>query len=247
VHSERELGQSSLFGGDAAVVLTPPQLPAVSPWAQGERLKREKAVLGLYISGHPLECYRRQVEVLATPLAALTEANDRAEVVVAGIINSLTQRYDKKGKAFAIVLVEDFTGSTEVLAFSDVFEKYAQLLITDRMVLIAGQVSTREGEKPKLRANRVVPLSEAWNEMKLALDVRLTADATANGKAKSLLELLGRHAGNTPVLMQVELPTESVAIRAKRYSVALSDPLLEALERLLGADSVRIRSNGAID
>ena len=247
VHSERELGQSSLFGGDAAVVLTPPQLPAVSPWAQGERLKREKAVLGLYISGHPLERYRRQVDVLATPIAELTEASDRSEVVVAGIINGMTQRYDKKGKAFAIVALEDFTGSTEVLAFSDVFEKYAQLLIVDRMVLISGQVSTREGEKPKLRANRVVPLSEAWNEMKLALDVRLTAETTANGKAKSLLDLLGRHTGNTPVLMQIELPTESVAIRAKRYSVTLSDPLLEALERLLGADSVRIRSNGAID
>jgi DNA polymerase-3 subunit alpha len=247
VHAERELGQSSLFGGEAAATLTPPQLPAVPPWPQGERLKREKSVLGLYISGHPLERYRRAVETLTVPIATAAELPDRTDVMLGGIVNQMTQRYDKKGKPFAIVQLEDFTGSIEVLAFADVFEKYEMLLIPDRMVLIAGQLSTREGEKPKLRASRVVPLSDAWNEVKTGLDLRLSAEAVANGKSERLLALLGQNSGTAPVVIQVELPGEAVAIRARRYSVALSDTLLEALEQLLGADSVRVRLNGSID
>jgi len=243
---ERALGQSSLFGGDTTVTLAQPQLPAVPPWPLSEKLKREKEVLGFYVSGHPLERYRRQVEALATPLAALADLSDRVDVVVAGIINTVTQRYDKKGQPFAIVQIEDFTGSTEAFCFSDCFKEHEMLLIPDRMVLLSGQTTTREGEKPKLRATKLVPIQEAWNDAPLALALRMPEAAIANGRTQSLLGLLEASPGKIPVVIEVEYPSEVVAIRAKRYSVSLSDTLLEKLEKLIGADRVKLTSQGAI-
>jgi DNA polymerase-3 subunit alpha len=245
--SERRRGQVSLFGGDAAAVLRPPELPAQSPWPAAERLKREKAVLGVYVSGHPLEGFRRCVETLATPLEALDGLPDRAEVTVAGIINKVTQRYDKKGKPFAILQLQDFTASVEVLCFADCFEEYEMLLIPDRMVLVSGQLSTREGESAKIRAGRVTSIQEAWNNPQLALALKLTRPVLANGGAETLWRLLGNHPGRSPVLLSVTVAEEEVAIRAKRFAVQISDRFLADLEQLLGPGTVRIKRNGAID
>jgi DNA polymerase-3 subunit alpha len=244
---ERQLGQGSLFGGEAASVLRPPELPAVPPWTPAERLKREKAVLGLYVSGHPLERHRRCMEVLATPIEALEESKDRSEVVVAGIINTITQRYDKKGQAFAIAMLEDFTGSIEVLCFGDSFKEFETLLVADRMVMVAGWVSTREGERPKIRARRVTDIRNAWEEPRLAVRLALQGDAMANGGVKSLLGMLEAHPGATPVILSVTLPQEEVTLRASRHSVKLTDRLLTDLEELLGTRAVQITRNGTID
>jgi len=245
--SERSLGQVSLFGGDAAATLKPPQLPAASPWPPAERLKREKEVLGLYISGHPLERYRRCVVSLATPIDELERFHDRTEVTVGGIINTITQRYDKKGKPFAILLLEDFSGATEILCFGDCFEEYESLLVTDRMVLIVGQVATREGERPKVRAQRIVDIKQAWEEPNVSLRLRLAEDVVAHGRTKALLDMLGAHPGKTPVALSVRLPSEDVVIRASRYTVKVTEGLLKDLEGMLGERAVQVKRNGAID
>jgi DNA polymerase-3 subunit alpha len=243
--TERALGQSSLFGESSAAP-TPPQLPAESPWPQAERLRREKAVLGFYVSGHPLERFKRQVEALATPIDTLDSLPDRAEVTVAGIINQVTRRFDKKGQPYAEVALGDFTGSTIVLCFGDCVKEYDALLSPDRMVLVSGQTSTREGEKAKIRCSRIIALQEVWNDSRLSLTLRLKAHGLGNGRVEHVLKLLQGHPGNTPVVLHIELPQEAVVLRAKRYPVQLSDQLFEALERALDPSSVKLTAQGTI-
>lgn len=245
--AERELGQGSLFGGAAASTLRPPELPAVAPWPAADRLRREKGVLGLYVSGHPLERHRRCVEALATPIEAVEELRDRSEVTVAGIINSVTQRYDKKGKPFGIAQLEDFTGQIEVLCFGESYEEFEMLLVADRMVMVTGSVSTREGERAKIRVQRVIDIRQAWEEPRLLIRLALSSVPLANGGVKSLVSLLESHPGATPVVMTVSLPQEEVTVRAARHTVKLSDRLLADLEELLGPRAVRITRNGVID
>ena len=245
--SERDLGQVSLFGGDASSSLAPPRLPSQSPWTPSERLKREKAVLGLYVSGHPLERYRRTIESLVTPLEELGRFPDRAEVTVGGIINTVAHRYDKRGKPFAIALLEDFAGTTEVLCFADCFDEYEMLLITDRMVLVSGQVSTREGERPKIRCSKIIDIRKAWEELPVAVRLTLPGDAVSNGRCQKLLEFLAAHPGKTPVVMSVALSDEEVSFRVNRYPVHITDGFLGELEHLVGSESVHIRRNRTID
>jgi len=243
---ERDLGQGSLFGGAGASSLKPPELPGVPPWPPAEKLRREKLVLGLYVSGHPLERYRRCVDALAVPIESVDEMRDRAEVTVAGIINSITQKYDKKGKPFGIAQLEDFTGQIELLCFGETYEEHAPLLVADRMVLATGQVSTREGERAKLRLLRLSDLKTAWEEPRLSLRLSLAGTPLAQGNS-ALLNLLSAHPGSTPVIMTVALPQEEVTLRAARHPVKLSDRLLTDLEELLGPRAVRITRNGVID
>lgn len=245
--ADRTLGQTSLFGGESGEVLRPPTLPPQSPWTSSERLRREKAALGVYVSGHPLERHKRCLHVWSVPLDELERHGDRTEISVGGIISSLTQKYDKKGNRFAIVLLEDFTSAIEVLFFSDCFEKNESLLVVDKMVIISGQLSTREGERPKVRATKVIPLQDGWNQPQLSLSLKLRRDTLANGKTRALIKMLGDHPGSTPVLMAVELETEEVAVRANRLAVQITDRLLIDLEELLGSDDVRVKRNGAID
>jgi len=244
---ERQLGQGSLFGGAAAAALKPPELPAVPPWTPAERLKREKAVLGLYVSGHPLERHRRCLEALATPIESVEKCRDRADVTVAGIVNSITLRYDKKGKPFAIAQLEDFSGSIEVLCFGEAYEENEMLLVPDRMVVVSGWVSTREGERPKIRAQRMIDIRHAWEEPRLAVRLALQGDSVASLNTRSLLGMLEAHKGPTPVIMTVSLPQEVVTVRAGRYAVKLSDGLLTELEALLGPGTVQITRNGTIN
>lgn len=245
--SDRKLGQASLFGGEGGEVLRPPVLPPQSPWSSSERLRREKAALGVYVSGHPLERHKRCLEVWSVPLDELERHSDRTEVSVGGIISSVTQKYDKKGNRFAIILLEDFTSAIEVLCFSDCFDEHEALLVADKMVIISGQLSTREGEKPKVRANRVMPLQDGWNQPQLSLNLKLRQDTLANGKTRALIKMLSEHPGSTPVLMAVELEVEEVAVRANRLAVQITDRLLVDLEKLLGSSDVRVKRNGAID
>jgi DNA polymerase-3 subunit alpha len=245
--SDRTLGQASLFGGEASEVLRPPTLPPQSPWPSSERLKREKDALGVYVSGHPLERYMRVLDVWSTPIDELDKYGDRSEVSIGGIISTMTQKYDKKGKRFAILLLEDFASAVEVLCFSDCFDEHESLLIADKMVIVHGQLSTREGEKPKIRATRILPLQEGWNQPQLSLKLKLKRETLANGKTRALIKMLDDHPGSTPVLMSVELETEEVAVRANRIQVQITDGLLSDLEELLSPGDVRVERNGSID
>src|SRR5690606_11130926 len=144
VQADRELGQVSLFGGDdssgvAALEADEPALPVVDPWPYHEMLEKEKEVLGLYLSGHPLEPYRAVLEGFATaPLDPdQLERHRGSNVILGGMITRLKQRISQKdNKAFAFADLEDLTGRVDVALWSEVFESVRNDVEVDSMVLI---------------------------------------------------------------------------------------------------------------
>ncbi|MGI9038633.1 MAG: DNA polymerase III subunit alpha, partial [Gemmatimonadota bacterium] len=140
---ERDSGQESLFGAATPVPRAAPRLPVTAPWTEQERLKEEKAVLGFYISGHPLDRHRELVELLSveTNTANLERLRER-KVQIACVVTSMDVRVSRKsGKEWCRLSIEDFHGTAEALVFGDTWAATRDMFAEDLPVVIEGTVS----------------------------------------------------------------------------------------------------------
>jgi len=175
--SKRNLmeGQLSLFGLSDETedsTLSEPSYPVMDEFTVSEKLTREKEVLGLYVSGHPLEEYKKSIAYSTnTDSSAFVSASgeedavaerilsDNDLVTMAGLLLTRSTKTTKKQEMMAFLLMEDLLGSYEVIVFPKVFQTYAHLLQENRVLLIRGRVSIREDEPPKLIAESFSELS----------------------------------------------------------------------------------------
>jgi DNA polymerase-3 subunit alpha len=234
-----------LFASKAGVIdRVAPELPQTEEWSQGEMLVKEKEALGFYISGHPLRRYRVELtEFAQTTTVALKEAPDGRETTLAGVVAKVRRQLDKKGNMYAFVTLEDLSGSADILVFSDCFEKNRDILQPDRIVLVRGNVSTREGKPTNLVAAEIVPLENLPERFSCQLVIKITGDCpeTTIDKALTLLE---GSAGPSPVMLTAAHNGSEVFIRSKRYSVSVNLDLLNRLKELLGDTAAVITPAG---
>lgn len=134
---------------------------AVPPWSHTEKLAFEKELLGFYVTGHPLDEYRPLLEGgKFTPIAKLSEQEDKATVSIAGALISVEKKFTKKeSKPFAVVVLEDLTAQLEVMIWSETFAKSVSQLEQGNVVAITGRLDLRE-EGPRIAANEVKPLKK---------------------------------------------------------------------------------------
>jgi DNA polymerase-3 subunit alpha len=242
---ERESGQTSLLGSLESTEVgrtQPRKLPESEPWADGVALAREKEVLGLYITGHPLARYERELRVFATAAVAdITEMEDEEPVRIGGIITNLKITNDRKGERMAFVTIEDFTGRIEVVVFSSTYARRREEVRRDVAVIVEGKVSTREDEVPKIVLSDIVPLTLAYQRFVERVVVRLPADGLEETTLALLRDLLLDHSGVCPVDLVVPAGDHgSVTIDAVGTRVLPSRHLVEALDELLGASNVEL-------
>ncbi len=231
-----------LFAVDGSVAdRVAPPLPQIAEWSTGEKLAKEKGTLGFYVSGHPLDKYRDELNSFATFGAAeLQSAADGREVTVGGIVAAVKSMVDKKGNLMAFVTIEDFTGSVELILFSDCYEKSREATQVDRMVLVTGRVSTREGEAPKIICSDVAPLEELTERFDCQLVIKVDVDCSDKTLDKALA-ILKEFEGGTPVLLAARQNGSEVYIRSRKYTVKPDFRLLDRLKELLGESGAYLR------
>ena len=234
-----------LFAGSGLEVQrVPPRLSDVPDWSNTEMLKREKAALGFYISGHPLDRYRDELASFATStIGGLEQIVDGKEVTVGGVLTRINSMLDKKGNLMAFVTLEDFSGKTELIVFSDCYEKGKEFMEVDRMVLVTGRVSTREGEQSKIVVSEVLPLEKLTERFSCQLVIKLSSGIAGNTLDKAL-SILERYQGPVPVLLAARENGSEVYIKSSRYAVKLDFELLNLLKELLGDSAAYLRPVG---
>ncbi len=162
-HKDRASGQVSLFDMFEAAPKPVKKANAASApvWSTAEKLAFEKELLGFYVTGHPLDEYRSLLEGgKFIGIGKLPEQEDKSTVSIAGALASVEKKFTKKdGKPFAIVVMEDLTGSMEVMIWGEAFGKFGQHLECGTVVSITGRLDKRE-EPPRLVANEVKPLKK---------------------------------------------------------------------------------------
>ncbi len=128
-----------------------------------ELLSMEKEMLGIYISGHPLEKLRKQIENISTintlKMLQIKEQNDLSldgkPVKYIGVINSIKKKYTKRNTLMAFITVEDLYGTTEIIVFDSCYSKSQHILLDENIVLIDGRLSIREDDDVKIVANNI--------------------------------------------------------------------------------------------
>ncbi|HEX6106273.1 MAG TPA: DNA polymerase III subunit alpha [Gemmatimonadales bacterium] len=250
LQQEREAGQASLFGeadpqqaAGAAGRQGGRALPEVPAWTEAERLAKEKEVLGFFISGHPLERFREEVELFGTRTTATLGEWSEHPVSVGAVATAVKRQISKKtGKEYARLVLEDFHGTAEAIVFPEAWAKLNQTITADAALLLTGGYSDRDrGED---HAPFIVESARRLDELKasgaVALSLRWRAPAApAPEKLKAAAALCSAHPGPTPLYIEwSDGNGESVRLRSRRLRVAAEEDLVRALRDLLGADSV---------
>jgi hypothetical protein len=167
---ERELGQTSLFGGEGAGHMPPPALPGVPASSASARLAQEKEAIGVYISGHPLADKAQELARRTTStLAALREGAEEELVTVGGVITVSRRVVTKAGDQMLIARLEDLSGSIETVVFPKWYAEMAPVLSADAIVVIRGRVKERRAPgKPAV----VTPSEEHGDEEPVELSLQ---------------------------------------------------------------------------
>jgi len=143
----RPENQNSLFGEMSDISTLPKlRLEKASEATMKEKLKWEKELLGLYISGHPLEEYKDKLETKNMTIEKLENLKEGDMTVIAGIIESIRDVLTKKNERMVFIQMADFTGSTDVVIFPKVFEEFRAFIVPENCIAIKGRVSKRKGE-----------------------------------------------------------------------------------------------------
>ncbi|MDX5417630.1 MAG: DNA polymerase III subunit alpha, partial [Hymenobacteraceae bacterium] len=141
--AEQQAAQQSLFGGSAAVAAPLPKIPEVPVWTQAEMLRREKEVVGFYMSGHPLDQFKLEIDSYCTcPLDKIEEYKNR-DVNVAGMVTDVVIRTAKNGNPFALFTIEDYDTSMQMALFGEDYVKFSPYLKMGLYLFIRGKVQLR--------------------------------------------------------------------------------------------------------
>ncbi len=242
---DRRSGQMALFGGEDT-----PSASAARPtlsnaeWSEAEMLAREKAVLGFYITKHPLAKYEPLLDACVTAKTAeLERYRDGDDVLVGGLVTNLrtivARTGRNAGKPMGIVTLEDLSGKVEGIVFSDGLAQFRPLLVPDAIVFLEGQVD-RKREEPALRVSRVVPVERATVEFARGLLIDLQEDTPL----EKLLQLFQQHRGECRVYLNVYTADGLVAqIECNpAIRVACSPDLLAALVRVVPPTAIKLLS-----
>jgi DNA polymerase-3 subunit alpha len=246
--TDRESGQGNLFGGAAAMhdAAEAPAalLPDLPDWDERTRLAHEKATLGFYVSGHPLESLSGLLDDFASHRTlALRELPSGSEVSVGGIVTDFRKRKSKKGAWWGSFQLEDLEGQIEVLAFPKAFEQFQALLENDRALLITGRVASDEG-RVRLTADEIVVLDNLRERKAEAVQVRLDAADVDDDLVQRLRRAVEAHRGEVSMYLEIVRPGDFrvVARVEPTLSVSPSRQLLAALEGVVGPGRVRYRA-----
>ncbi|MFP5503075.1 MAG: DNA polymerase III subunit alpha, partial [Candidatus Sericytochromatia bacterium] len=238
MQKEKASGQISLFAalgaeGQQAMTAPKPNLPTTPRLSKDEELAMEKELIGVYVSGHPLQSFGPKLQLYSThELAVADEIADGTTVVVGGLLSATRKAMTKKGLPMMSGRLEDLTGSVDVLFFPEAYEKYWQLLTEDAKILVKGKLSNRD-EELKILASQVKPLQH------LSV-LRLTLPETFEGGfLLALRNVIAQHPGDTPIVFHLPHLKEMV-VAGEQFRCDPSEALVFELKKVLGLANVKV-------
>ena len=211
---EKQETQNSLFGGfgDGIEIATPP-IPKAQPWSDIERLNKERDLVGIYLSAHPLDEYKivldnlcnARCDELADRAVAL---NDREDITLGGIVTGVQTRFSAKtNKPWGIVTLEDFNGSGELTLFGEDWLNLKGKFIEGAAVYISGKMQSRfrfqENSPKELKINNVELLQTVKERAIDRITITLTTDQLDEQIVTELTELIEENPGKTKLYIQL--------------------------------------------
>jgi len=247
VQRDKAQGQLSFFDAfenDELVHEESVKLPDVPPWPQPLLLQKEKEVLGLYVTAHPLSEYAEKIHYFSTAHTnTLRDRGSNSEVILGGIFSRIRFCVTKKGRGagarMAMFTLEDLNGMVDGVIFPDTLAQYEHLVRTDQMVFLRGQVDFRR-EEPSIRVDQVYDMTRAEEELTHAVNVQLQNHHFNSEKLRQFRGLCKSHAGRCTVYVAIETPQHMQVVIQLNQGVKPDNEFCRKLEALIGHENYRL-------
>ena len=252
----RSSGQGLLFGGEedasAEVEDIGHALPDIPEWSDKERLGFEKALLGIYLSSHPLAEHQGLLRIFRTrEIGQLASLPGGTEVIVGGMVTDLRVMTPQKARAsgdqrYARFMFEDASGRVSCIMFADTYAEYAEKLTSDLMCFLQADVDTSR-EEVGLIVREIISLETAPNRLSGSLLVRVDAAKLGTGCVPSLKAILTSRPGKSTVYLDIRT---AAGLRVKmqageEFLVSCDRELVHQVESLVGEGNCNIIPNPA--
>ncbi|NEU07724.1 DNA polymerase III subunit alpha [Flavihumibacter sp. R14] len=260
--------QASLFGGTSDAQIVEPQMPECPEWGLIEKLKYEKEAIGIYLTGHPLDNYRFEMDNFCTHQvkhlslinrmkSAEVSEEDKAEfnkiknrdLVIGGLVSACSHRTTKTGKPFGAFMFEDYSETFEVVLFGEDYVKMKQYLNDGFFLQIRGSVGERFKQKDnwEFKVTSMVLLSELRDKMAKCLTIQLSLNELSPDFIGKIDEIVNHNKEQNPnrncqLKFQIFDYDEETTLEMPSKSVKIN-PSNEFLEHLAKLNGVRYKLN----
>ena len=233
------VSSGSLFGGKEEIQISEPEIKERNPWSEKERLRREREVIGFYVTGHPLQKYETEYNSFSDfHLGETEDIKDLQNVRACGVITSLRTKIDRSGKTMAFFTIDDFSGSCECLMFSKIYSEFGQYLKEEEPVFILGNVES-SGDAVKLHVTKVLPIETARKELIQSVNIMIDRDRNTVEQVSELKNILGKYEGKIPVFLHLNNNGSKEKLYSlDRYRISVSESFINDIKSLLGNDSI---------
>ena len=239
---DKQEAQTSLFGDSDDFKAKPPTLPKTDiRWSDIERLNKERDLVGIYLSAHPLDEYKIVLDNLCnakcSDLADVAALADREEVILGGIVTAVRTGFTKNGKPFGIVTLEDFEGSGELPLFGEDWGTRAGMFSIGASVYVTGKIKPRfqynENSPKDLKVTGVEFLQTVKDKAIDRITISLTTDLVDSQVVTELSELISEHPGKTKLFFQLRdsAGKHHVLLHSKKNMVDVRHTLIDFIEQ----------------
>ncbi|HUG89644.1 MAG TPA: DNA polymerase III subunit alpha [Planctomycetaceae bacterium] len=260
-HRDKQLGQKNLFGGGEEAAgpaeAVPMSLPEAPDWPHSQKLAAEKEVFGFYLTSHPLTEHADRLRQHATHTTkALAALDDKAEILLAGMISSIKKAQTKKPSRnghtrYVNFDLEDPDGVVRCIMWPEEFAVHGHRIVPDTILFCKGRVD-RRGREPNLIVNQIMSLDEADRDFTEQLAIKFQRGLHSPDDMRRVRTILARHPGRTEVVLVVDTRDELDPGRRLRYllstptdlRVSCTAELRSALGEVLGDENFRFHASG---
>ena len=243
--------QVSLFGEASEVQIPEPEVPPCEEWGTMKTLSKEREVVGVYISGHPLDDFKTEMKTFCNGNVSMfntLEPYVNRELVFGGVVTDVQHRVSKQGKGWALFTIEDYTDSFEFRIFGEDYLKFRHFLLQNNFVFVKtfvreGWINKDTGKRsdPRLQFNNFQLLHDVMEQYAKKLSIQLDIKDLDDKKVNGLKELLHQYPGNQALNFLVYDTKEKMKLTmpSRRQKIKVCQELISALE----AQNLRFKLN----
>ncbi len=229
----------SLFGELGAGTgndISMPKIPVTEPWSVMEQLKNEKEVVGVYISGHPLDEYKIEIQNFCNSNSGLLESKPNIVQSFAGIVTKINVRTSANGNQFMIFTLEDYAGNYEFALFAKDFIQFERFIAQDRLLYIQGsyQLKNKHTDQMVFKIQSIELLTELLEERTKELRLRLNLSHLNLETVDYLEDLFDQYKGNKKVILEVYDEQDRVQLDflSRKVQLTISKALVMDLSKV---------------
>ena len=234
---EQSSSQVSMFGDDTGASLPEPQFPEAEPWNSLLKLTKEKEVVGVFISGHPLDDFRYEIKAFCNSNVGMLSypVNSRKELVVAAIITECEERLTRKGDKFGVLIIEDYHDTFRLNLFGENYLRFQHFLSPGTFVSIKGSFQkSRYNDRLDFRISNIELLNELANQKVKNIHLKLQSSDLNQEYIQGLTTVLKQNNGDCDLKLTVYDEKEKLDVKfhSRSFRVRPSKDLFESLEKM---------------